>query len=321
SSTGMKCIKDQSSIDDFSKFNNDSRMQLWVKGNSIFAKDEMAAENFLSKTVWGGIFRNQSGVYKNPAIMLRRAARYGLAFDCALEAYECPMCGMQCTYLESFYFDCDFCEYTYKVPPSDKGLPATVPIEPIDYVASSSIRELMKESWIVGGSEEIIIEKDFRTPTRVVRTEKFGLRSQNFKFNLLEETSNQWLINAIIAADNDLNMFDVHTVQSRAFPTILLKHMFVRDFDDDMSQEMRDLLMRDNASNVFSTYAETTVGAITYGWSGIVITKKSIKREELDKVDWVNDLCVIQGRRKSDGRIENALVTKTREELADIDLY
>nr|AOY33888.1 polyprotein [Squash vein yellowing virus] len=321
SRTRMTCIQDHSSLDDLSQSTNDPRMHLCVNAHPIFAQDEMPADNSSSTTVCGAIFRTHSGVYTNPALMLRRPARYASALDCASEAYECPMCAMQCTYLESSYSDRDLCEYTYTVPPSDTGLPAPVPIEPLDYVASSSISESMTESWIVGASEQIIIETDSRTPPRVVRPDKSGLRSHNLKSNLLEQTSTQWSITAILAADTDLTMSDVHTVHSRASPPILLTHMSVRDLDDDMSQHMRDLLMSDTAPTVFSTHADTTVAALTHACSALVITTQSLTSDDSDKLDRVTDLCVIHARRTSDARLDTASVTTTRDELADIDSY
>nr|UYL22157.1 polyprotein [synthetic construct] len=315
---GMHLISEEYRRSEFAVQENRT---IQIVDNVVYVKDSTALRNFINATALNGIVRNAQGATKTCIAGLRKAAKFGVGYDIVMNHYVCPVCKMRATDISLLGSNCDFCDESKQREIDHVEEFKTIPINPIEGDFHPTVIEAMKESWWRSDVEDWPIEKVYKSNGREVHIEKQGQRSFNVEFSLSECTRHKSWDLIKIAFENDLTLCNLDYSWMDMLPCTTLNHLFTKDFEDDIHPEMRELLERDNARTVFRSNVYVSSEEICPGWSGVILTMESVDDEDIENFDWINGICVVQGRDNVSLRIQNAMRIKTSEEMKDIQLY
>nr|QGW63304.1 polyprotein [Cucumber vein yellowing virus] len=295
--------------------------QIQIKDNVVYLKGEGALQNFINSSALGGLARNTSGATKPALACLRKATKYGIGFDMMMNHYVCHRCHVRCTDISLMNSMCSECGENMFESVGHEFPFVTLPINPFECDVHPAVAEVMKEAWWRDGVEDWPIEKRYCSNGKEIHVEKQGQRAWRSEFQLRETSSSRELNLSYAAADNGICLCEANFAWLDMFPCVTLNHIFGLDFDDDMDPEIRDIMTRDNAQRVFSTGRLVKYADICPGWSGVVITEDAVQPDEWNKFAWYNGICVVQGKNRESGIIENAIIMKTADEKDKIDFY
>nr|UXG06293.1 polyprotein [Ugandan cassava brown streak virus] len=294
-----------------------------IIGNSVYCRSYVAMKNFLNDTKWGGLFKNKRGQELKAASRLRRATSYGFMYDPVACAFECPVCRTKATALEAFTSDCDHCFEIKHIGDTRTVLTETkfYSVNPIELDSDDSVLEAATSEWVREGAQEVLIDRNLVLEDREVRITKKALVIKKERPKIIANVSNLTRVLTEICCESGIPIIDIDNRKRKAVPVVRLKHVFGKIESDDMFPEDRNFLEHPNAKKVFRSWEKITYSMIRPGWSGAIVLRDNVVLEDHDCFDFVNDMCVVQGKNEKSGIIENALRVKTMDELSHIDLY
>nr|QZA75463.1 polyprotein [Ugandan cassava brown streak virus] len=294
-----------------------------IIGNSVYCRSYVAMKNFLNDTKWGGLFKNKKGQELKAAARLRRATSYGFMYDPVACAFECPICRTKATALEAFTSDCDHC-FEIKHIDDDRIVQTETkfyPINPIELDVDDNLMEAASLEWLKGDVEERVVDRVLLLEEKEIRVTKKALVKRRAETKLVANVADLTKKLTEICCESGIPIIDIDNSKRKAIPMIKLKHIFGKVECDDMFEEDRYFLEHNNANKIFRSCEKITYRMIRPGWSGAIILKDNVQGEDHDKFDFINDICVVQGKNLISYKIENAMRVKTETEMDLIDLY
>nr|QZA75325.1 polyprotein [Cassava brown streak virus] len=294
-----------------------------VIGNSVYCRSYVALRNFLNDTKWGGMFRNRKGHELPAAQRLRRATSYGFMYDPVLKAYECPICRTKATELEAFCSDCDHCfEIKHIGDNRDTKIETQFyPINPIELDTTEEIVEAASATWFEDTVKEVVVDRLIATDKKDIMRTRVALVKKEEKPYIVANVSELTKTLTQICCETGIPIIDLDHKKKKAIPMVRLKHVFGVRESDDLFEEDRVFLEHSNARKVFRSCEKVSYSMVRPGWSGAVIMEDSVLPIDREKFHFIDGMCVVQGKNERSGRIENALVPKSDEELSEIELY
>nr|QZA75339.1 polyprotein [Cassava brown streak virus] len=294
-----------------------------IIGNSIYCRSYVALKNFLNNTKWGGVFKNKKGQETSAAGRLRRATSYGFMYDPVARAFECPVCRVKATELEAFRSDCSHCFEIKHVgdPRITKTETQFYPLNPNELDVTEELLDVSSSVWLDEDVEEAVVDRLVSTERKDIVKIRTALVKTKHEPRIVANISDLTKILTQICCESGIPIIDLDHRKRRAIPMVHLKHVYGIIEEDDLSEEDRGFLEHVNASKVFWSCEKICYNMVRPGWSGAVIMRSSVQENEHDMFDFVDDMCVVQGKNKISGKIENALVRKSWDELQQIEMY